>query len=163
MTEIRTTSECSHDGLAHSRYSCTYTVNELLTLASLLFLSGAGRDSVKISRAYEKLSIPGLILHSDPGPVSDKPIQMSFVTLMKSSLKKKKKFQELHGPKTVHVVKRKERVDLSRDHPLPYPATKVPLFQASALPSLTYPDHLSIDPPPSYLQASKWSLHQSEL
>lgn len=118
------------------------------------FLVELGR-TLKISRAYEKLSIPGLILHSDPG-LSVTNQSDVFCYFDEILFKKKKKFQELHGPKTVHVVKEKRGVDLSRDHPLPYPATKVPLFQASALPSLTYPRSLVNRPstklPPSYLQ-----------
>ena len=129
-----------------------HTVNELLTLVSLLFLSGARKDSEDLKSIWKVVN-----LWTDPPlgswPVSDKPIRCLLLLWWYTFFFK---FQELHGPKTVHMVKEKRRVDRSRDHPLPYPATKVPLFQASVLPSLTYQrpfvNRPSTKLPPSYLQ-----------
>lgn len=139
-------------GALHTRL---HTVNEVLTLASLLSLSGARKDSEDLKSIWKVVN-PWTDPPLRSWPVSDKPIRCLLLLWWNPPLKKKKKFQELHGPKTVHVVKEKRGVDLSRDHPLPYPATKVPLFQASALPSLTYPRSLVNRPstklPPSYLQ-----------
>ena len=135
-----------------------HTVNEWLLLLSCFLAELDG--TLKISRAYEKLSIPGLSLHSDPGlSVTNQSNIFCYFdgVLFFLNFRSCMDWRLSTWPR-----KREEWIFLGTIlSPILLP--KFPYFRhLLSLVSLIR-DQLSIDPHTCLFQsASKWPLHQSE-
>ena len=152
-----------HDGLAHSRYDThRHTHSEWMTLASLLFLSGARRDSEDLKSIWKVIN-PWTEPPLRSWPVSDKPIRHLLLLWWCPFFFFFLNFRSCMDWRLSTWPRKREEWIFLGNILSPILLPQFPYFRhLLSLVSLIR-DHLSIGPHTCLFQStSKWPLHQSE-